>query len=310
MVSIFTKLSSCRMETIQRSLDWARGRLINVASADDLIDQVSQFIQEMRTSGWHAQQGKQHCSGCGCSSGWHARQGKQHCSGCGCSSGWHARQGKQHCSGCGCSSGWHARQGKQHCSGCGCSSGWHARQGKQHCSGCGCSSGWHARQGKQHCSGCGCSSGWHARQGKQHCSGCGCSSGWHAQQGKQHCSGCGCSSGWHAQQASSSFRARRTWRGARGAPCYAITQEQLRFLMSCAFSVADILHVSRSTVKRHLRHFNLSHAPLYSDMSDLALDEKMKDLVAGNDKRGPEAVRSQLRALGAETQSEGQHASC
>lgn len=58
------------------------------------------------------------------------------------------------------------------------------------------------------------------------------------------------------------------------------------------------------------RHFNLSHAPLYSDMSDLALDEKIKDLVAGNDKRGPEAVRSQLRALGAETQSEGQHASC
>lgn len=83
--------------------------------------------------------------------------------------------------------------------------------------------------------------------------------------------------------------------------------------MSSVFSVsqmADILHVSRSTVKCRLRHFNLSHDPLYSDMSDLALDENIKDLVAGNDKRGPEAVGSQLRALGAETQSEGQHASC
>jgi hypothetical protein len=47
------------------------------------------------------------------------------------------------------------------------------------------------------------------------------------------------------------------------------------------------------------RHFNLSHAPLYSDMSGLALDEKIKDLVAGNDKLGPEAVRAQLRAPGA-----------
>ena len=45
-------------------------------------------------------------------------------------------------------------------------------------------------------------------------------------------------------------------------------------------------------------------------MSDLPLNEKIKDLVAGNDKRGPEAVQSQLRALGAETQSEEQHALC
>ena len=32
-------------------------------------------------------------------------------------------------------------------------------------------------------------------------------------------------------------------------------------------------------------------------MSDLALDEKIKDLVAGYDKLGPEAVRAQPRAL-------------
>ncbi|XDV17751.1 hypothetical protein PO909_023570, partial [Leuciscus waleckii] len=55
-------------------------------------------------------------------------------------------------------------------------------------------------------------------------------------------------------------------------------QDQLSFLLSCGFTVtqiADILHTSVSTVKRRLR-----------------------DLVAGNDQLGSEAVRAQLRAEG------------
>ncbi|XP_062342184.1 uncharacterized protein LOC134039976 [Osmerus eperlanus] len=90
-----------------------------------------------------------------------------------------------------------------------------------------------------------------------------------------------------------------------GAPHYQITGEQLRFLMSCAFSLsqmAEILHVSRSTVKRRLRRLNLSQAGRFSDLSDTALDDNVKDLVAGNDRLGPESVRAQLRAEGIRVQ--------
>ena len=40
----------------------------------------------------------------------------------------------------------------------------------------------------------------------------------------------------------------------------------------------------------------------YSDMSDSALDEMVKDIVAGNDLLGPEAVRAQLRSQGIRVQ--------
>ncbi|XP_062327720.1 uncharacterized protein LOC134028268 [Osmerus eperlanus] len=111
--------------------------------------------------------------------------------------------------------------------------------------------------------------------------------------------------GRHAQPASSGYQAPLTWTGAMGAPHYQITGEQLRFLMSCAFSLsqmAEILHVSRSTVKRRLRRLNLSQAGRFSDLSDTALDDKVKDLVAGNDRLGPESVRAQLRAEGIRVQ--------
>lgn len=36
----------------------------------------------------------------------------------------------------------------------------------------------------------------------------------------------------------------------------------------------------------------------YSDISDADLDEKIRDIVAGNDQLGPEAVRAQLRTEG------------
>ncbi|XP_067110770.1 uncharacterized protein [Osmerus mordax] len=111
--------------------------------------------------------------------------------------------------------------------------------------------------------------------------------------------------GRHAQPASSGYQAPLTWTGAMGAPHYQITGEQLRFLMSCAFSLsqmAEILHVSRSTVKRRLRRLNLSQVGRFSDLSDTALDDKVKDLVAGNDRLGPESVRAQLRAEGIRVQ--------
>lgn len=46
------------------------------------------------------------------------------------------------------------------------------------------------------------------------------------------------------------------------------------------------------------RKFNLNHAVSFSEVSDDALNEMIKDIVAGNDQLGSEAVRAQLRAGG------------
>ncbi|KAK7157551.1 hypothetical protein R3I93_008903 [Phoxinus phoxinus] len=103
------------------------------------------------------------------------------------------------------------------------------------------------------------------------------------------------------QEESTGYRPPLNSNGSRGAPSYAITQDQLSFLLSCGFTVtqiADILHTSVSTVKRRLRCFNLLQSASYSDISDVDLDEKIRDLVAGNDQLGSEAVRAQLRAEG------------
>uniref|UniRef100_A0A3B1JIP5 Integrase core domain-containing protein n=1 Tax=Astyanax mexicanus TaxID=7994 RepID=A0A3B1JIP5_ASTMX len=110
----------------------------------------------------------------------------------------------------------------------------------------------------------------------------------------------------HGQQSSSgSYRAPLIWSGGRGAPHYCITREQLCFLRSCGFSVTqmdDILHVSQATVKRRLRQFNLACSVSYAEMSNSALDETVRDIVAGNERIGPEAVRAQLLAVGIRVQ--------
>ncbi|XP_046891000.1 uncharacterized protein LOC124477303 isoform X2 [Hypomesus transpacificus] len=51
-----------------------------------------------------------------------------------------------------------------------------------------------------------------------------------------------------------------------------------------------------------LGRLNLSQEGRFSDLSDTALDDKVKDLVAGNDRVGPESVRAQLRAEGIRVQ--------
>ncbi|XP_016348515.1 uncharacterized protein LOC107693586 [Sinocyclocheilus anshuiensis] len=109
----------------------------------------------------------------------------------------------------------------------------------------------------------------------------------------------------HEQQASSSYQAPLTCSGGRGAPHYSITREQLSFLKSCGFSlpsIAEILQVSLATVKRRMKRFNLNCSVTYSDVTDDALDDMIKDIVAGNDQLGSEAVRAQLRAGGVRVQ--------
>lgn len=43
---------------MQRSLRWARGRLISVTAADQLLRDLAELIQEVELSTQHGQQGK------------------------------------------------------------------------------------------------------------------------------------------------------------------------------------------------------------------------------------------------------------
>ncbi|XP_038554104.1 uncharacterized protein LOC119898821 isoform X1 [Micropterus salmoides] len=50
-------LTLTRLETMHRSLQWARGRLINVTAADQLLSDLAELIQEVRMSSQPGQQG-------------------------------------------------------------------------------------------------------------------------------------------------------------------------------------------------------------------------------------------------------------
>ncbi|RXN38427.1 hypothetical protein ROHU_001117 [Labeo rohita] len=90
-------------------------------------------------------------------------------------------------------------------------------------------------------------------------------------------------------------------RGFSGRPQYSITQEQLRFLLEYNFStkqMAEILGVSKRTVKRRLRKYNISLRDRYSNLSDSDLDNLVREVVQGNDELGAEAVRARLAGQG------------
>ncbi|XP_026064456.1 uncharacterized protein LOC113047310 isoform X2 [Carassius auratus] len=90
-------------------------------------------------------------------------------------------------------------------------------------------------------------------------------------------------------------------RGFSGQPQYSITQEQLRFLLEYNFStkqMGEILGVSKRTVKRRLRKYNISLRDRYSNLSDSDLDNLVREVVGGNDELGAEAVRARLAGQG------------
>ncbi|KAL7382992.1 hypothetical protein ABVT39_003034 [Epinephelus coioides] len=85
--------------------------------------------------------------------------------------------------------------------------------------------------------------------------------------------------------------------GQTGRPVFQITHEQLQMLLSFNFSgkqIAVILGVSKSTVKRRLRQYNLSFRGRYTDLTDDGLDQHVWEIVSSNDDIGPEAVRARL----------------
>ncbi|XP_073722450.1 uncharacterized protein [Misgurnus anguillicaudatus] len=89
--------------------------------------------------------------------------------------------------------------------------------------------------------------------------------------------------------------------GHVGQPRRDITIEQLNFLLSLNFTarqIGDIMGVSCSTIKNRLREFSISLRGRYSRISDLQLDEQIRQLTGVNYEIGPEAVRARLYAEG------------
>ncbi|KAJ4939961.1 hypothetical protein JOQ06_029396 [Pogonophryne albipinna] len=102
-----------------------------------------------------------------------------------------------------------------------------------------------------------------------------------------------------AQQVHSGYHAPLILLGGRVPSQYSISREQLSFLRSCGFTatkMAQILKVSLRTVTRRLRRFHMLRSGIYSTISDAALDDLIKELLAGNNQIGPESVRAQLQA--------------
>ncbi|KAL3066070.1 hypothetical protein OYC64_016086 [Pagothenia borchgrevinki] len=87
-----------------------------------------------------------------------------------------------------------------------------------------------------------------------------------------------------AQQGHSGYHAPLILLGGRGPPQFSISREQLSFLRSCGFTatkMAQILKVSLPTVRRRLRQFHMLRSGTYSTISDAALDNLIKEIVAG-----------------------------
>ncbi|CAM4556585.1 unnamed protein product [Leuciscus chuanchicus] len=58
--------------------------------------------------------------------------------------------------------------------------------------------------------------------------------------------------------------------------------------------MGEILGVSKRTVKRRLRKYNISLRDRYSNLSDSDLDNLVREVVGGNDELGAEALRARL----------------
>ena len=66
------------------------------------------------------------------------------------------------------------------------------------------------------------------------------------------------------------------WESSMGRPRYNVQREQLEFLLQTKFTVpqiASLLNVSVRTIRRRMSDYQLSVGNLYSNLSDLELDE-------------------------------------
>ncbi|XP_052272580.1 uncharacterized protein LOC127873051 isoform X2 [Dreissena polymorpha] len=87
----------------------------------------------------------------------------------------------------------------------------------------------------------------------------------------------------------------------RGHPVYVISREQLEFFIEAGFTrrqMADLLHVSDSSVKRRLRSFGLKLRQTYSVLSNNALDDLVREVTQGNPSLGQRMVQGLLQSRG------------
>ncbi|XP_052240257.1 uncharacterized protein LOC127850897 isoform X3 [Dreissena polymorpha] len=87
----------------------------------------------------------------------------------------------------------------------------------------------------------------------------------------------------------------------RGRPVYVISREQLEFFIEAGFTrrqMADLLHVSDSSVKRRLRSFGLKLRQTYSVLSNNALDDLVREVTQGNPSLGQRMVQGLLQSRG------------
>lgn len=87
--------------------------------------------------------------------------------------------------------------------------------------------------------------------------------------------------------------------GERGRPTLIVTYDQLEFLLELHFSVPDmarLLGVSKSTIKRRLREFNLSVREAYTVISDEDLRQHLEDLISLFPNSGYRVASGFLRA--------------
>lgn len=71
-------------------------------------------------------------------------------------------------------------------------------------------------------------------------------------------------------------------RDYKGRPAFNITKEQLELYIAYGFSVSKIsrmIHVSKSTIKRRMKHYGFSISQQYCDLSDTELDKLVEDIL-------------------------------
>jgi AraC-like DNA-binding protein len=89
--------------------------------------------------------------------------------------------------------------------------------------------------------------------------------------------------------------------GRKGRPRFVISMEQLQYFIDNGFTATDMstmLGVSKSTLQRRLREFNLSAAPRYADLSNNDLDNLVSEVQTEFPNAGYRRIDGQLRQRG------------
>ena len=97
------------------------------------------------------------------------------------------------------------------------------------------------------------------------------------------------------------YQARTEISGRKGRTRFIISLEQLQYFVDNGFTATDMsamLGVSRSTVQRRLREFNLSTAPKYTDLSNNDLDNLVFEVQSEFPNAGYRRIEGQLRQRG------------